>query len=47
MPDGQGDFLRKFIFTGGCIIISGMWTVSGSAIRTPEFLMGVLLRSIL
>lgn len=48
MPDGQGGFLRKFkIFTGGCIIISGMWTVSGSAIRTPEFLMGVLLQSIL
>lgn len=26
MPDGRADFLRKFkIFTGGCIIISGMW----------------------
>lgn len=43
MPDGQGDFLRKFpIFTGGCIIISGMWTVPGSAIRMPEFPMAVL-----
>ena len=44
---GLGGYFTNEKIDLGCTIISGMWTVSGSAIRAPEFPMGALLRSIL